>query len=329
MKTPELIDILPGIELPVREVTDHLAAMWETVATDVPTDFRASQMNVVLHFGTSVEPDDAKERFDSLIRFAQRYPSRIIVLCPGYAKDGGSMSAKLFSQCYIGDSHREMCCCEALLLRYEPEDFGYLSNQVSVWLEADLPTYHWFSEVPVHRMQTYFHTLLKGVRRCVYDSSLGLEALESLNWPEPDRVYDLAKARLLPIRQSIGQFLSGYSAEQLSTGLESIRVVYSTKMWGEGFRLMQWAQDCFSDYVRLLGDESAIKTDLITRPDSQSGCLLSLEFEYNDARFFKWQLLADNARGVIDSNLGQQVEHVPTQIQSLTAEQALAEALFF
>ena len=329
MKTPELIDSLPGIELPVREVTDHLAVMWETDATDVPTEFRASQMNVVLHFGSSVELEDARERFDPLIRFAQRYPSRIIVLCPSHNKDGGSMGAKLFSQCYIGDSHREMCCCEALLLRYEPEDFGYLSNQVSVWLEADLPTYHWFSEVPAHRMETYFHTLLTGVRRCVYDSSLGSEALESLNWPEPDRVYDLAKARLLPVRQSIGQFLSGYCAEQLSIGLELIRVVYCPKMWGEGLRLMEWAQDCFSDCGRLLNNASAIKTDLIASPDDPSDCLLSLEFEYNDARFFKWQLLADSARGVIDSNLGQQVEHMPIQIQSLTAEQALAEALFF
>ena len=326
MKTPELIDSLPGIELPVREVTDHLATMWEMDAT---TEFRASQMNVVLHFGTSVVPEDARERFDTLIRFAQRYPSRIIVLCPSHNKQGGSMGAKLFSQCYIGDSHREMCCCEALLLRYEPDDFGYLSNQVSVWLEADLPTYHWFSEVPAHRMETYFHTLLKGVRRCVYDSSLGVEALESLNWPEPDRVHDLAKARLLPVRQSIGQFLSGYSAEQLSIGLESIRVVYCPKMWGEGLRLMEWAQDCFSDCGRLLSNACAIRTDLIASPDDPSDCLLSLEFEYNDARFFKWQLLADCARGVMDSNFGQQVEHVPIQIQSLTAEQALAEALFF
>lgn len=329
MKTFDLIEILPGIELPVREVTDHLAIMWETTGTEVPTEFRASQMNVVLHFGSSVKPEDARKRFDILIRFAQRYPSRIIVLCPSHAKEGGLMGAKLFSQCYIGDSHREMCCCEALLLRYEPEDFGYLSNQVSVWLEADLPTYHWFSQVPAHRIETYFHTLLKGVRRCVYDSSLGLEALESLDWPEPDRVHDLAKARLLPVRQSIGQFLSGYSAEQLSIGLESILVVYSSKMWGEGLRLIEWARDCFTDCGRLLSDESAIKTHLIASSDSESDCLLSLEFEYNDTRFFKWQLLADNTRGVIDSNLGQQVEHLPIQIQPLAEEQALAEALFF
>ena len=48
------------------------------------------------------------------------------------------MESKLFSQCYIGESHREMCCCEALLLSYKSEDFGHLANQVSIWLEGDL-----------------------------------------------------------------------------------------------------------------------------------------------------------------------------------------------
>src|SRR5690606_27011084 len=129
----ELIDALPGVELPVGEVTNHLASMWETGPSGSPSEFRASQMNVVLHFGLEVTPEEARERFDSLIRFAQRYPSRIIVLCPSRTRDDGTMASKLFSQCYIGDSHREMCCCEALLLSYKSENFGYLSNQVSVW----------------------------------------------------------------------------------------------------------------------------------------------------------------------------------------------------
>ena len=76
-------------------------------------------MNVVLHFGWEVTAEQAQERFNALLTFAQRYPSRIIVLCPSRAITDGSMRAKLFSQCYIGDSHREMCCCEALLLGYE------------------------------------------------------------------------------------------------------------------------------------------------------------------------------------------------------------------
>ncbi len=226
----ELINALPGVELPVREVTSRLASMWDSDPSTEHLESRASQMNVVLHFGLDVTDEEARERFDALIRFAQRYPSRIIVLCPTRADLEGAMESKLFSQCYIGDSHREMCCCEALMLRYKSEDFGYLANQVSIWLEGDLPTYHWFSGVPAKRIEKYFGNLLQGVRRCVYDSSVESGDLSKLNWPDPSRVGDLAKARLLPARQAIGQFISGYSIESLCEGLQAVRVRHCSSM---------------------------------------------------------------------------------------------------
>ena len=120
--------------------------MWEADASlGSPSEFRASQMNLVLHFGLDVNEADARARFDTVIRFAQRYPSRIIVLCPT-REEGAGMRAKLFSQCYIGETHREMCCCEACCC-YKSKP-GYLANQVSIWLEGDLPRYHWFMVCP-------------------------------------------------------------------------------------------------------------------------------------------------------------------------------------
>ena len=178
----DLIDELPGLDLPVGEVTDRLELMWDSDASGSPSAFRASQMNVVLHFGWDVTAEQAQERFTTLLTFAQRYPSRIIVLCPSRSIKDGSMRAKLFSQCYIGDSHREMCCCEALLLGYEPDNCGYLANQVSVWLEPDLPSYHWFCGVPSARIEQYSDNLLKGVRRSIYDLSL-------IHISEPTRPY--------------------------------------------------------------------------------------------------------------------------------------------
>ena len=139
----DLIEVLPGVDLPVAEVTKRLDEMWQGEGPVGETASRASQMNVVLHFGWSVTEEEAMDRFESLIAFAQRYPSRIIVLCPSATAEEGSMRAKLFSQCYIGASLREMCCCEALILGFRPDSCGYLGNQVSVWLESDLPTYHW------------------------------------------------------------------------------------------------------------------------------------------------------------------------------------------
>jgi hypothetical protein len=325
----ELINALPGLELPVREVTSRLASMWESEPSSSQLEFRASQMNVVLHFGLDVTDEEARERFDALIRFAQRYPSRIIVLCPTRVDLDGAMESKLFSQCYIGESHREMCCCEALLLRYKSEDFGHLANQVSIWLEGDLPTYHWFSGVPAKRIETYFDNLLLGVRRCVYDSSIESQDLSQLNWPDPSRVGDLAKARLLPARQAIGQYMSGYSIESICEGLQAVRVRHCATMSGEGRGLLEWVRSCFADCdgcdsCTALGAEFTV-----TESEDSDECALELEFIYNDERFLKCRKFKDGSRGEIDANLGKGHETICTRVKPLAAEQALAEAFFF
>ncbi len=325
----ELINALPGVELPVREVTSRLASMWDSEPSPDHLESRASQMNVVLHFGLDVTDEEARERFDALIRFSQRYPSRIIVLCPTRVDLKGAMESKLFSQCYIGDSHREMCCCEALLLRYKSEDFGYLANQVSIWLEGDLPTYHWFSGVPAKRVEKYFDNLLQGVRRCVYDSSVESEDLSKLNWPDPSRVGDLAKARLLPARQAIGQFMSGYSIESLCEGLQAVRVRHCASMPGEGRGLLEWVQSCFTDCDGCVSCASLGAEFSVIESEPSDVCVLELEFVYNDERYLKCRKFKDGARGEIQASLGKGKEKIFTRVKPLAAEQALAEAFFF
>jgi hypothetical protein len=325
----ELINALPGVELPVREVTSRLASMWDYEPSPDHLESRASQMNVVLHFGLDVTEAEARERFDALIRFAQRYPSRIIVLCPTRMDLEGAMESKLFSQCYIGDSHREMCCCEALLLRYKSEDFGYLANQVSIWLEGDLPTYHWFSGVPAKRIEKYFDNLLVGVRRCVYDSSVESEDLSALNWPDPTRVGDLAKARLLPARQAIGQFMSGYTIDSLCEGLQAVCVRHCATMAGEGRGLLEWVQSCFSDCDGCSSCPSLAAEFSVCESDPSDVCALELEFVYQDERFLRCRKFKDGSRGQIHASLGKGEETIFTRVKPMAAEQALAEAFFF
>ncbi|MEO0510035.1 MAG: glucose-6-phosphate dehydrogenase assembly protein OpcA [Verrucomicrobiota bacterium] len=321
----DLIQELPGIELSVGEVNKRLQTMWQGDADGSPSEFRASQMNVVLHFGWEVSPEEARARFNALIQFAQRYPSRIIVLCPSRSISDGSMSAKLFSQCYIGDSHREMCCCEALMLSYQPEDCGYLGNQVSVWLEPDLPTYHWFNRVPAARIPQYFDSLLVGVRRCIYDSSIESTDIDSIEWPEPSRVSDLAAARLLPVRQAIGQYLSGYAIEKLGHGLQSVRIRHCASMSGEGRRLLEWVKDCLGECE----DCEPQKADYDLEECSSPECSLTLELHYNDDRYFRWRKINDGNNGIVEAYLGKTEETITTQVKPLGAEQEIAEALFF
>lgn len=327
----DLIEELPGISLPVSEVTKQLHEMWQSGESEgSPSAFRASQMNVVLHFGWEVSGEEALQRFESLICFAQRYPSRIIVLCPSQAVADGTMRAKLFSQCYIGESHREMCCCEALILGYQPENCGHLGNQVSVWLEPDLPTYHWFNRVPTDRIRQYFDNLLVGVRRSIYDSSIeaGGDAIEALDWSKPDRVVDLAKARLLPARQAIGQYLSGFTIEAICHGLAEVRVAHAEGCSGEGRRLTEWIQDCLSDCQKC-ADCTALRARYELELCDPAKHQLTLEMIYHDGRKFLWEKLQDGKTARIESTLGRAEDRVTMRVKPLSPEQEIAEALFF
>lgn len=318
----ETIDVLPGIDLPVGAISAELSKMWDGNQEEALSEFRASQMNLVLHLGRGVSPEQARERFDVAVRFAQRYPSRIIVLCP-FIESVSGMRAKLFSQCYIGDSHREMCCCEALLLGYTSEDNGFLFNQVSVWLESDLPTYHWFSQVRKERVVKYFDNLLKRVHRIVFDSNVEPEAMRNLDWPVPSKVVDLAKARLLPIRQAIGQYLSSYPMAVLTDQLESVQVCFSEARKGEAFYFIDWLQTCLSAQA-----EQAVGGEL-SQLDADSEAAFSFSVRYRDDRFIHWVQRKDSSISQLTHNLSGEKTVVPMQIVPMLPEQELAEAFYF
>jgi hypothetical protein len=318
----DLIDVMPGIELPVGAVSEELSKMWEGNQETALSEFRASQMNLVLHFGRTVSPNEAKARFEVAVRFAQRYPSRIIVLCP-FAEENQPMQAKLFSQCFIGDSHREMCCCEALILGYSSEDNGFLFNQVSVWLESDLPIYHWFSEVRSERVVKYFDHLLKRVHRIVFDSNIESYPIRDLPWPNPKRVVDLARARLLPIRQAIGQYLSGIPFDLLSKDLRLVTVDSALNQKGDAFHLMQWLEHC----LKCDEDESVESTFSELKPDSNQR--LGFKIEYADGRFIRWIQFSDSSISQLTHNFDGTFKELSIQIKPLLPEQELSEAFYF
>ena len=240
------------------------------------------------------------------------------------------MESKLFSQCYIGESHREMCCCEALILRYNPQDSQYLFiNQVSIWLEGDLPTYYWFGEVSAKEIVGHLNAILKlGVHRCVFDSSVESSRLDVLNWPDGFQVNDLAEARLLPVRQSIGQFLNQYSIHSICSGLKAVQISYSEAL-GEGRALMEWIRSC-------LGECKTLEKDFVHQPEfslkkfeQESVYTLEVKFCYDNRKYFMFGKLKDGLRSEIKANLGESDEVVCTPIKSLSVEQTLAEAFFF
>jgi hypothetical protein len=325
----DVFTALPGIEVPVGEISRSLARLWdgeEDGEAGAPSEFRASQMNLVLHIGLPTTPADGLAQFDGALRFTQRYPARILVLCP--RAEGGAdltMRAKIYSECFIGRSQREMSCIEAVILTYPQENRQFLEDQVSILIEADLPIYYWVHRMSqVHKIGSY-QWLLRNSRRCLMDTGISTPEARTYPWPRPDGFRDLVHARLLPVRQSIGQFLSGYEPRTIVRGLREVRVAGGAGFEAEARVLLDWV------WIRLElcgapakgGAERAARK---VAPGATSS--LELAFAYDDGRHFLWR--ADFAQGsaYFESTIGGGRQTLPMTTGLLATEAALDEAIF-
>ncbi|HSH09014.1 MAG TPA: glucose-6-phosphate dehydrogenase assembly protein OpcA [Oceanipulchritudo sp.] len=328
-----LIDNLPGVAMSVESVTDTLRHMWDstTPTESNPTDFRASQLNLILHFGLSTTTEEAQEQFNTAIRFAQKYPCRIVVLCPSEKMDStNAFEGKLFSQCYLGKHLRDLCCCEALILGYSPEQSDYLENQVSVWLESDLPVYLWFHRVPAERISKYYLEFLKRCRRILFDGEVEGDAYDRIAWPEPDRVRDLAYARTLPLRQHLGQFISGFSREELVDGLQSLVFQYTRGLRRKALQLLRWhrtaLEKCFPKPADI--DSVVFTSEQLVQEHSDS--CLRMEWQYNDKKkYLVWEYNRSRKSGLIRASFPSGSFEHPLHIEPLKPETSLSEAMFF
>lgn len=318
-----VLNALPGISMPVSEINKQISDIWKSDAIGEDNS-HASQMNLVLHFGVKTTADEAKIYFDAAIEFSQRYPARLIILCPGEKEGSGmELDAKFFFQCYVGGSHRERCCCEAFMLGYEPKQSEFLKNQVSVWLQSDLPTYHWFHKVPASRVEDQYLKFVKNAKRVVYDSTIDPDLAE-VQWDKTYRAKDLASARLLTARQSLGQFLSGYSPEEIVEGIQSIKSTYSSDLRGEGKVICNWVKDCLYEC------DSESDFEIYYDENSDYSGQIVLEFSYEDTKkCFKWEFSSAKSFASISANLGKGDVEFQHTVKLLDADKALSEALFF
>jgi len=325
-----VFDSLPGIEVPVGGIGASLARLWEGAPGDgaqAPSEFRASQMNLVLHLGLPTAAADGLEQFNAALRFTQRYPARILVLCP--RPEGGAdlaLRAKIYSECFIGASRHEMSCIEAVALTYPQERRAFLEDQLSIIVETDLPIYYWVHRMSqVHKIVTY-EWLLRNSRRFLLDSAVSTAEARDYRWPRPDGFRDLAAARLLPVRQSLGQFLSAFAPAAIVRGLKSVMLISQPAYGAEGRVLLDWTRA----RLEACGATGAAAPGYGTRR-AAAGATLSLEmtFTYDDHRFFHW--CADFVRGaaVFETDLGGGRQTLPMTTGLLPTEAALGEAIFY
>lgn len=321
---------IPGLEMPILMVTETLTKMWQVDQSQNSTQpfARSSQLNIILHNGLYASQTTALKAFDDAIVFAKKYPCRIIVLCPEKAReDNIHLTGKLFSHCYIGDNVRTQCCCEALILGYTTDDAVFLKDQVSLWLESDLPSYYWVNQISPGAIKKHYLSLAELCSKVIYDSAVEPEGFQDIHWSEPLCVTDLALIRLLPVRQSLGQFLSGYSEEVLIHNLEKVVVEYSENWNAEGHQLLEWFKTSLQKCARCSKKNCEIEFALIK--SSSKGNFLKAQWTYTVNKFFEWHYDCESGISELKAKFDKEKIGYPLQLRKMSPQEALAAAIFY
>lgn len=327
---PDVFNALPGIEASVSSVSKSLGQMWADTAAagksaPTPDEVKATQLNLVLHFGINTTAEDALDQFQVALRFAHRYPCRVVVLCPlPESSDIKEIRGKVYGECFFGKSKGDTRCVEFVILSYPVSARPFLENQVSVCLSTDLPLYYWVHRFSGSARLSEYQYLLRRSKRVIFDTAIvPLDAL-SHPWPRPDAVRDLAFARLLHVRQLVGQFLSGAAPATLVRGLQSVTLAHAPEYRAEASSLSRWLVE------RLvacgLKADTPFHIEALLASDQDS---LSVKFNYDDARRFFWHGNFATHQATFDANFGGETVRLPSTVSLLAPEVALAEALFF
>ncbi|MDB6168563.1 MAG: hypothetical protein JWM88_1427 [Verrucomicrobia bacterium] len=327
---PDSFTALPGIEIPVGGISKGLSQMWaDTAAKGGPApasdDAKATQVNFVLHLGFNTTPEDAAAQFRTAVAFSKRYPSRVVVLCP-LSEEASitEMRAKVYGECHLGKSKGDKRCVEFVVLSYPRGTRQFLENQVSISLSTDLPLYYWAHRFSASSKLADYHYLLTRAKRVLIDSAIAPDDALTYPWPRPEALRDLVHARLLPIRQSLGQFLSRYPMDTLCAGLQAVELAQDGAHAAEARVLLGWLKD----RIGQCGKNQAAFS-LRPLPANAKGTF-QLKFSYQGgAKAFSWA--ADLAKGtaLFEADFGTGRTTLPAAAGLLVPEAALSEAMFF
>ncbi len=323
----EIFKALPGIEVPVSSIKHSLTRMWDDTAAaggSAPTqdDSKATQVNFVVQLGLHTTVEDALEQFQTAVRFSRRYPCRVVVLCPMPDDSPETdMRAKIYGECHLGKSKGDTRCCEFVLLNYPFHARPFVEDQVSICLSTDLPLYYWPHRFISSARISQFQYLLSRSKRVLLDSAITPDDALTFAWPKPEVVRDLAFARLLPVRQSIGQFLSAYAPDTLVYGLRGVTLFYQPAVAGEARVLAKWLQSRLA--------ECGAKDVPVEASERADGVSFELDFSYTNQQHFHWRGDLAHGSGHFEADFGTGKTELPTAVSLLSPEAALGEAMFF
>lgn len=329
---PAIFDVLPGIEVPVGAIAKSFAQMWaDNAAGGRPApeadDAKATQVNFVLHLGLNTTPEDAVRQFETVVKFSQRYPSRIVVLCPLRSDvPAPQMRAKIYGECFLGKSKSDKRCVEFVLLSYSRSARPYLENQVSISLSTDLPLYYWAHRFSASGRLADYRYLLSRAKRVLIDSAIAPADALTYPWPNPSATRDLVYCRLLPVRQSIGQFLAAYAPAKLVEGLRRVTVSHAEPLAAEGRVLLAWLRRRLTS-CGAPADSLPFTTTALGAGESAS---LAVRFEYADGvHFFSWSGDLKTGHALFEADFNGGRTRLSGAVSLLTPENTLSEAMFF
>ena len=326
---PTIFNALPGIEVPVGAISRGLSQLWSDTAASggaapASDDAKATQVNFVLHLGLSTTAEDAVEQFHTAARFSVRYPSRVVVLCP--LRDGGNeteMRAKIYGECHLGKSKGDTRCVEFVMLSYPRNAREHLENQVSICLSSDLPLYYWAHRFTESVRLADYRYLLTHARRVLFDSAIAPVDALTYPWPRPEALRDLVYARILPIRQSLGQFLSRYPMDILCADLKSVTLTHGSAHPAEARVLLAWLRDRTGQ-----GGENRA-TFTLAPSASLAPSAFELSFGYDGKKMFTWKGDVAAGNALFEADFGTGRTTLPAAVSLLVPEAALSEAMFF
>lgn len=327
--TSGIFDALPGLETPVGSISSGLAAMWagaEAEGKPAPgnDNAKAIQVNFVLLLGLKTDAADAVRQFETAVKFSKRHPSRVVVLCP-LSDDAGvkEMRAKVYGECTLGKTADDRRCCEFVMLSYPRGVRAHLENQVSICLSTDIPLYFWAHGFADAARLADYNYLMTSAKRVIIDSATAPEGALGYAWPRPENLRDLAYARILPVRQSIGQFLSRYPAKVLAKGLVSIELAHGSDVGAEAAVLLEWTKKRLED-CGATGEAAKAEPRANMPPRA-----FELTFSYSDKKAFKWSADVAAAHATFDADFCSGRTTMQAAATFLPPEGALSEAMFF
>ncbi|MCH8475704.1 MAG: glucose-6-phosphate dehydrogenase assembly protein OpcA [Opitutales bacterium] len=330
----EIFEKLPGQEVRVGNIGKAIGALWDQgplESGEAPSEFRASQMNLVIHFGRATTAAEAREKFAVALRFSQRYPCRIIALCPDpRTPEEFMLRAKVYGQCYVGKSRREMACCEAIILAYPKESKDFLENQVSILLEGDLPVYYWIHKFTSAAKVPDYFGFLSQCKRVIYDSGIENRDFEKLPWPKGTQVRDMVYARLLPVRQMIGQFMSSFTPEAIVDSLEGARLRAPESHAALVRVLGEWIEKRLDGCRAAVEGEAKLpEIEYVLQNEQDSDGKMCFCLHYGNDQHLRWLADLENQKATIEAKFDGVERELPMPLEFLSPAKELGEAFFF